>query len=183
MLPDWEILTPRSLGIDIDVIENGISFEENALIKAKAYEKASGILTIADDSGLQVDCLNGAPGIFSARYSPKTGATDKDRRDFLLQNLQEKPRPWIARFYCAVAVIIPNSEPKFFHGTCEGEIIPEERGTGGFGYDPIFFVQNFKQTLAEMTSEGKNDISHRGKAMKQVSKFLKSINPDQIINH
>lgn len=177
LLSDYQIVTPAEAGIDIDVEENGSTFEENATIKAKAFANVSHLLTLADDSGLQVDCLNGAPGIYSARYSPKPHATDADRRQVLLKNLHDGnfSKPWKARFYCAIAIVKPDGEVEMAHGTCEGEIIEEERGTGGFGYDPIFFVPNKGMTLSEMSEKEKNAISHRGNAIKNARKILKAI--------
>ena len=98
------------------------------------------MISLADDSGLEVDALDGAPGLYSARYSPKPNATDADRRAYLLQNLQDKPRPWTARFHATIAIATPNGDVHRTEGICEGEIILEERGTGGFGYDPIFLL-------------------------------------------
>ena len=143
MLPEHEIVCPKDIGLDIEVDENGTTFEENAKIKAKAFAEASGMVTLADDSGLEVDCLNGEPGIFSARYCPKPGADDADRRKYLLENIRKSgaERPWKARFVCEIAVVFPGENRTIMsRGTCEGEIIPEERGTSGFGYDPVFYI-------------------------------------------
>lgn len=177
MLPDFEILRPKDIGLDLDVDENGSTFEENALIKAKAFAEASGMITLADDSGLEVDCLNGEPGIYSARYCPKPGADDKDRRDWLLKNIRERgaERPWKARFVCEIAVVFPEGNKTLkARGTCEGEIIPEERGSGGFGYDPIFYMPDKGMTLSEMTEEEKNAVSHRGNAVKKAAPLLRA---------
>ena len=176
MLPEFEILRPKDIGLDMDVEETGNSFEENALIKAKAFAEASGLVTLADDSGLEVDCLNGEPGIYSARYCPKPGADDKDRRDYLLENIRKNgaERPWTARFVCEIAVVFPGENKTLMTvGTCEGEIIPEERGTGGFGYDPIFYMPDKDMTLSEMTEEQKNAVSHRGNAIKKAAPLLR----------
>ena len=177
MLSDFEILRPKDIGLDMDVEENGGSFEENAMIKAKAFAEASGMMTLADDSGLEVDCLNGEPGIYSARYCPKPGADDRDRRDFLLENIRKcgAVRPWTARFVCHIAVVFPDGRTTLTTvGTCEGEIIPEERGSGGFGYDPIFYMPEKGMTLSEMTEEGKNAVSHRGNAVKKAAPLLRA---------
>jgi len=177
MLPDFEILRPKDIGLDLDVDENGSTFEENALIKAKAFAEASGMITLADDSGLEVDCLNGEPGIYSARYCPKPGADDKDRRDWLLKNIRERgaEQPWKARFVCEIAVVFPEGNKTLkARGTCEGEIIPEERGSGGFGYDPIFYMPDKGMTLSEMTEEEKNAVSHRGNAVKKAAPLLRA---------
>ena len=177
MLPDYEVLRPKDIGLDLEPEENGKTFAENALIKAKAFADASGLLTMADDSGLEVACLNGEPGIYSARYCPKPGADDADRRHYLLENIRKcgAERPWKARFCCAMAIVPPNGEVRQVFGTCEGVIIPEERGSNGFGYDPIFFKPEFNMTLAEMTEEQKNSISHRGNALKQALPILKEL--------
>ena len=175
MLPEHEILRPKDIGLELDVDENGTSFEENAMIKAKAFAEASGMVTLADDSGLEVDCLNGEPGIYSARYCPKPGADDADRRQYLLENIRKSgaERPWTARFRCEIAIVFP-AENKVLtaSGACEGEIIPEERGSNGFGYDPVFFKPELGKTLAELTEEQKNAISHRGNAIKRAKAFL-----------
>ncbi len=177
MLPDFEIVRPKDIGLDLDVDENGSSFEENVLIKAKAFAEASGMVTLADDSGLEVDCLNGEPGIYSARYCPKPGADDKDRRDYLLENIRKcgAERPWKARFVCEIAIVFPRQNKTLLSaGYCEGEIIPEERGNGGFGYDPIFYMPDRGMTLSEMTEEQKNAVSHRGNAVKKAAPALRS---------
>ncbi len=159
-----ELVTPTQINLELDVIEDGKTYEENATRKAIAFANASGMISLADDSGLEVDAIDGAPGLHSARYSPKPGATDKDRRLYLLQNLQNVPRPWIARFHATIAIATPNYQIQITEGLCEGEIIPEERGTGGFGYDPIFLLSNLGKTMAELTMEEKNRLSHRAKA-------------------
>ena len=172
MLPEYEIVTPDDLHIVADFEENGKSFEDNAIIKALAFSEKSGIVTIADDSGLEVDSLNGEPGIYSARYCRKENATDADRRNLLLHNLRGKQRPWKAQFRCVIAMSFPDGELYLVHGKCVGEIIPEERGTGGFGYDPIFYIPSLGKTLSEMTSNEKNNISHRGAAIREAKKIL-----------
>ncbi len=133
-----------------------MTYAENAARKAQAYSIASGIFTLGDDSGLEVDVLNGAPGIYSARYAPQVGATDADRRAYLLQQLSPYPSPWIARFNCTVALASPDGDVHFAHGICPGEIIPEERGVNGFGYDPIFLLTEMGRTMAELTMDEKN---------------------------
>ncbi|HPL58545.1 MAG TPA: RdgB/HAM1 family non-canonical purine NTP pyrophosphatase [Flexilinea sp.] len=174
ILSDFDLITPQELGIDLEIEENGNTFEENAEIKAESFCKASGMLSLADDSGLEVECLGGEPGVHSHRYCPKPDATDADRRAFLLENLKGKPRPWKARFYCAAALCDPkSSEIQLVHGICNGEIIPEERGNGGFGYDPIFWIPERGMTLAEMSENEKNEISHRGAAMRKIREILK----------
>lgn len=167
-----EILTPGDLDLVLQVEEVGKTYSENAARKAKAFATAVNMLTLADDSGLEVDVLRGAPGIYSARYSPKTGATDKDRRDYLLQQLQGFPKPWSARFQCTVALTSPSGEFHFAEGYCAGEIIAEERGEAGFGYDPVFLVSELGRTMAELTLGEKNQISHRSRAVKALLPIL-----------
>jgi XTP/dITP diphosphohydrolase len=167
-----EILTPNELGLELDVMESGDTYLENATKKAIAFAKASGMLSLADDSGLEVAALDGAPGIYSARYSPKKGASDKDRREYLLEQLQSKPRPWMARFHCTVVLASPSGETLSSDGECRGEIIPQERGIGGFGYDPIFLVNGTGRTMAELGMAEKNRLSHRARAIQSIWPFL-----------
>lgn len=169
-----ELVIPGDLGLDLNVDESGQTYAENASRKAQIYSNASGLLTLADDSGLEVDALNGAPGLYSARFSPKTGATDKDRRDYLLAQLRGISRPWPARFHCTVAIAAPEGVIHIADGVCQGEIIPEERGESGFGYDPIFLVENMERTMAELSMSVKNQISHRGRAIEVVIPILLS---------
>jgi XTP/dITP diphosphohydrolase len=161
-----ELLTPISLGIKLDVKEDGMTYAENAARKAKAFAHSSGLVTLADDSGLEVDVLDGAPGLYSARFSTKPGATDVDRRAYILQRLQGKPCPWVARFRCTVALATPAGQVYFYEGTCPGEIISEERGHNGFGYDPIFWLPEYSRTMAELSMTEKNNMSHRARAVK-----------------
>ena len=174
-----ELLSPANLGLELDVEEDGQTYAENAAKKALAFSQASGLLSLADDSGLEVDALGGAPGLYSARYGPPPSPpvflenggrvrgepTDKDRRAYLLKNLNGIPRPWRARFRATVAVASPGRSVQLAEGICPGEIIPDERGTGGFGYDPIFLVGGTNQTMAELDMEEKNRLSHRGQAL------------------
>jgi XTP/dITP diphosphohydrolase len=167
-----EILDLRDLALHLDIHEDGATYAENAAKKATAYVAASGLPTLADDSGLEVDALNGEPGLRSARYAPLPNATDADRRAYLLSRLKDKPRPWTARFRCILALAIPQQELAFFEGVCEGEIIPEERGAGGFGYDPIFLLPALNQTMAELSISEKNALSHRGRALQVLLPYL-----------
>lgn len=160
----FELLIPSQLDLDLEVEESGQTYAENAALKAKAFANASGMLTLADDSGLEVDALGGRPGVHSARYSSLPGAGDAERRTFLLQNLQGKPRPWSALFRCVIAIGKPSGEVYFAEGVCPGEIIPEERGEQGFGYDPIFLLPELGLTMAELPVDQKNRISHRARA-------------------
>ena len=206
---DIELVTPAQINLELDVIEDGATYAENATKKALAFAKASNLVSLADDSGLEVDALDGAPGLYSARYgsplslppfSAKMGEgrgrlTDKGRRLHLLQNLQGKPRPWTARFHATIAIATPEKlwSPtdllsglqeqapalQIFDGICEGEIIPAERGTGGFGYDPIFLLQDLGKTMAELNMDEKNRLSHRAKAVIKAKPVLEQIfNPD-----
>jgi XTP/dITP diphosphohydrolase len=162
---DLELVVPEQLGLHLKVDERGGTYAENAALKAIAYAHVSGLLTLADDSGLEVDVLDGAPGIRSARFSPKTGATDADRRAYLLEQLRSFSPPWLAHFHCAVALATPEGEVKFAEGNCFGVIIPEERGSQGFGYDPIFLIPELGKTMAELNMVEKNQISHRARAV------------------
>jgi XTP/dITP diphosphohydrolase len=122
-----------------------------------------------------VDALDGAPGLYSARYSPKPGANDADRRAYLLQNLGGKPRPWKAHFHATIAIARPSGEVVLAEGNCYGEVIPEERGAGGFGYDAIFFLPELGKTTAELDMEEKNRLSHRAQAIMNAAPLLKKM--------
>ena len=167
-----EVVTPQQIGLELSILENGATYAENAAIKAQTYAPLAGMLTLGDDSGLEVDALGGLPGIRSARFSPLPGATDADRRQYLLQRLQTYPRPWTARFRCTVALATPAGELYFAEGECPGEIIPEERGQNGFGYDPIFLLNELDLTMAELTTEMKNRLSHRARALQAARPLL-----------
>jgi len=160
-----DLISPAFLNLSLDVVEDGLTYQENAARKALAFAQASGYLSLADDSGLEVEALDGQPGLHSARFSPMPGATDRDRRELLLQKVQNKPRPWVARFRCVIALAVPTGELYFSEGVCPGEIIPEERGQNGFGYDPIFLLSALGKTMAELSMEEKNRLSHRARAV------------------
>ncbi len=170
-----ELVTPADIHLSLDVHEDGKTYAENATKKAVAFFRASGLICLADDSGLEVDALNGAPGLFSARYSSKPGASDADRRTFLLQNLRDKPRPWTARFHATVAIVVSENDIRLVEGECKGEIIPEERGTSGFGYDPIFLIPELNRTMAELEMDEKNRLSHRARAILNAKPILMKI--------
>ncbi len=170
-----EILTPKDLGITMEVDETGATYADNASLKVNAYHQLAKIPTLADDSGLEVDALGGAPGLRSARYAPKPGATDADRRQYLLEQLRPFARPWTARFRCVIALAESDGTLHFTEGICEGQIIPEERGQGGFGYDPIFLVEGKNQTMAELTASEKNLLSHRARAIQAAYPILLEI--------
>jgi XTP/dITP diphosphohydrolase len=161
------LVTPAELSLALHVDENGATYRENAALKAAAFSKASGLPALADDSGLEVESLGGAPGIRSARYAPKPGASDADRCAYLLAQLVGRPRPWPARFCCAIAVALPHGEMFFGWGTCPGEIVPVARGEAGFGYDPIFELPDGR-TMAELQEAEKNRLSHRARAFADI---------------
>jgi XTP/dITP diphosphohydrolase len=169
-----EILVPEEIGLELQVEETGKTYAENATKKAKAFAKASGLLSLADDSGLEVAALDGAPGIFSARYAPEPGATDADRRAYLLQQLKKIPKPWSARFSCTAVLASPAAELHLTNGICKGMIISQERGEHGFGYDPIFLIPDMGMTMAELKMDEKNQISHRARAIKRMIPMLLS---------
>lgn len=170
-----ELVTPADINLILDVEEDGKDYAENACKKAIAFAAASGLISLADDSGLEVEALGGAPGLYSARYSPKPGANDADRRAFLLQNVKDKPHPWKAHFHATIAIAKPSGELETVEGNCFGEIIPDERGTGGFGYDPIFFIPELNQTMAELSMEHKNRLSHRARAVMNAIPILEKL--------
>jgi XTP/dITP diphosphohydrolase len=167
------IISPQDISLNINVEETGISYGQNARIKAEAYQKASGLPVLADDSGLEVDVLNGEPGIHSARFSQKSNATDTDRRDYLLKKIIGKPRPWTAHFHCTAILLLPGNVVVEKNGRCDGVIIAEEHGEYGFGYDPIFYVPDFAATMAELEPSVKNLISHRANALKALMPDIK----------
>ncbi|NOX64131.1 MAG: XTP/dITP diphosphatase [Chloroflexi bacterium] len=159
-------------GIEEEVEETGATFEENAILKATTYARLSGLLTWADDSGLAVDALQGWPGVASARHAGPN-ATDEDRIDILLARLQNVPPDERgAAFHCVVAIATPDGEVMTAQAATRGVILDAPRGAGGFGYDPVFYVPELGRTYAEMTSEEKHAISHRGKAARRARRLL-----------
>lgn len=170
-----ELLLPGQINLQLEVEEDGSTYAENAAKKALAYTEASQMIVLADDSGLEVDVLGGQPGLYSARYAPWPGATDADRRRYLLQNLQGHPRPWTAHFHCTVAIATPQGALYYAEGDCPGEILPEERGTNGFGYDPLFYIPELASTMAELSMEQKNRLSHRARAVKAALPVLREL--------
>jgi XTP/dITP diphosphohydrolase len=150
---------------DLRVLEDGASYAENAVLKARAYALDSGLTALADDSGLEVDALGGAPGLHSARYSSITNANDADRRTLLLKNLRGRPQPWTAHFHCTVAIAKPDGTVFLSEGDVYGQILPEERGSNGFGYDPLFLLPGLGRSMAELSNEEKNRLSHRALAV------------------
>ena len=157
-----EVCLESAVGVDVDVEETGTTFEENSLLKAKAVMEASGLPAIADDSGLCVDALGGAPGVYSARYGGP-GLDDTGRYRLLLENMKGQPRA--AKFVSVITCCFPNGDVLTARGECPGTIAFAPMGEGGFGYDPVFFVPGLKKTFAQLTAEEKNAISHRGKAL------------------
>ncbi len=174
----FDVISMTDAGIDDDIDETGNTFEENALIKAREVCKVSGKAVIADDSGLEVDALGGAPGIYSARYAG-CNATDQDRNAKLLDALKDVPEEKrTARFVCAAAIVLPDGRNLAVRGTCEGRIAFEPSGCNGFGYDPLFYVPEFGLTIAQMDADMKNRISHRGKALRKMMEHLEQIRWD-----
>lgn len=170
-----QLLTPENIGVELHVPEDGTTYAENAMKKAIAFALRTELPSLADDSGLEVDALGGAPGLYSARYHPKLGATDADRRLYLLENLRDKPRPWLARFRAAIAIAVPRGSVQVVEGVCPGEIISEDRGTGGFGYDPIFLIPELGRTMAELSMDEKNRLSHRARAIMKARPLLEAM--------
>ncbi len=170
IFPDFEVVSQKQLGFCEDVEENGATFVENALIKARAATKALRCMTIGDDSGLCVDALNGAPGIFSARYSGGHG-NDKANRSKLLKDL-EGVGDRSAHFTCAMALVFPNGEEITVEGKTYGKILTEEIGDGGFGYDCIFESEDLKKSFGLASAEEKNAVSHRFRALQALLKEL-----------
>lgn len=166
-----EILTPQQMGISIEIEETGTNYAENAGLKAVAYASHSGLWSLSDDSGLEVEVLDGAPGLRSARLAGD-GKSDSDRRRVLLEMLVDHPHPWKARFRSTVALADPLGSIEIAEGQCAGEIIDEERGTGGFGYDPIFLVHEAGKTMAELDMDEKNKLSHRARAFEAIRSVL-----------
>lgn len=167
-----EILSLREAGVSADPEETGETFEENARIKAEAILQLTGCAALADDSGLEVDALGGAPGVHSARYTGNHDDSDLDRRKFLMKNLEgEEHRT--ARFVSAICCVFPNGDVLRARGTCEGRIATYMKGENGFGYDAMFIAEGHDITMAEMTHEQKNEISHRGRALREFARVLK----------
>ncbi len=171
----YELVTPVQQGVSLAVEEVGETLEENAKLKALAFARAGNLLALADDSGLEVDVLDGAPGRFSARYAGE-GASDKDRVNYLLSKLKDVP--WekrTAQFRCAIAVAYPAGQMELCSGVCPGFIAFAPKGELGFGYDPVFYLPEFDKTMAELPLATKNRISHRGKAARKAREILKKL--------
>lgn len=177
----FDLTSPARAGLSLDPAETGTTFIENAIIKAEAFAQASGLLTMADDSGLEVDALNGEPGVYSARYGDTAKDDHVGRYQLLLRKLADVP--WekrTARFRCVIALATPTKLLGTVTDTVEGYIAYEPRGEGGFGYDPVFFVPELDRTLAQLSSAEKHRLSHRGRAARQLVKFLQEASPDTL---
>lgn len=168
----YDVVSMKEAGISADIVEDGKSFEENALIKARAVAKLAGCMAMADDSGLEVDYLGKMPGIYSARFLGEN--TDYDIKNRVIIDMVAKApaADRTARFVCAIACAWPDGREKVVRGTFEGEIAKEQAGPNGFGYDPIFYVPEYDMTSAEMTPEQKNAVSHRGNALRMMRAIL-----------
>lgn len=171
---DVEILSLKGAGIDVDIVEDGTSFEENAFIKARTISNLTGEIVLADDSGLEIDFLDKAPGIYSARYLGENTPYEQKNTHILelLKDVPEEKRT--ARFVCSIAAVFPDGEEMSTYATIEGTIAHEIAGENGFGYDPIFYVPEYKKTTSELSPEEKNEISHRGKALRAMKEKIKS---------
>lgn len=170
------VLSMKEAGVSIDIEENGTTFEENALIKARAVSAAltkADSVVLADDSGLVIDALNGEPGIYSARYMGEDTSYEVKNTNLIerLEGVPDEKRT--ARFVCAIAAVMPDGREFTVKAAIEGRIGYEQKGEGGFGYDPIFYVPEFGKTTAELTAEEKNRVSHRGKALEQMKEVLR----------
>ena len=171
--PQLEILSLKDAGIHADIDENGKSFEENAMIKAEAICKMTGEIVLADDSGLEIDYLNKEPGIYSARYMGEDTSYHIKNANLIerLEGVPDEKRT--ARFVCAIAAVLPNGEVLHSEGTIEGIIGYEEQGENGFGYDPIFYLPQYGCTTAQLEPDVKNELSHRGKALRAIKEQLR----------
>ena len=167
-----DVVLESDVGVDVDVEETGTTFEENSLLKARAVMEASGLPAIADDSGLSVDALNGAPGVYSARYGGE-GLDDKGRYTLLLNSMRGQTTR-AAHFACAIACAFPGGKTLTAEGRCDGAIAFAPLGEGGFGYDPVFLVPEKGKTFGQLTAEEKSEISHRGRALRDFSAKLET---------
>ena len=174
----FEIALESEYGLDIEVEETGTTFEENSLLKAEAVMKASGLPVLADDSGLMVDALGGAPGVYSARYGHKS--SDAERTAYLLENMIDVPdEARTAKFVCVITCLWPDGRKIVARGECPGRILHEVHGSNGFGYDPVFFVPEKGKTFAELLPEEKNAISHRARALAEFCRLYKESGYDK----
>ena len=168
----YEILSLKEAGVDVDIVEDGETFEENAIIKATAVMKATGSIVLADDSGLEIDYLNKEPGVLSARYMGEN-TSYRIKNQILIDRLDGVPdEKRTARFVCVIAAAFPDGRVETRRGTIEGRIAHEPAGENGFGYDPIFYYPEKKMTTAQLSPEEKNKVSHRGKALRLIKEVL-----------
>ena len=169
-----EVLSMKEAGIQVEVVEDGTTFEENAIIKATEIQKVSGEIVLADDSGLEIDYLNKEPGIYSARYMGEDTSYRIKNQNLIdrLEGVEDEKRT--ARFVCAIAAVFPDGTTEVARGTIEGRIGYEEKGNNGFGYDPIFYVPEYGCTTAELSLEQKNEASHRGKALRLMKEVIRA---------
>ena len=170
ILGNYNVMSQAEIDVNIDVDENGTTFAENAMLKASAVAEHTSCAVIADDSGIEVDALNGAPGIYSARYCGED-ATDEDRVVKLLEEVENVENRG-AQFACAIALILPNGEKHIFEGIVRGTLDFEPKGENAFGYDPIFIPDGYDKTFGQLDSSIKDEISHRAKALKALAEFL-----------
>ena len=171
--PGFEIVPPASLGITEDIPETGSTLQENSLQKAQYLFERTGLPSFADDTGVEVDALGGAPGIYSARYAGPGHDNQANMAKLLAELVRLEDRT--ARFHTVVTLILADGQPRFFEGVCKGSIGREKRGSGGFGYDPVFLPDAYPgRTLAEVSEEEKNAVSHRGQALRAMAEWLKT---------
>ena len=174
----FEIALESEYGLDIDVEETGTTCEENSLLKADAVMRASGLPVLADDSGLMVDALGGAPGVYSARYGHKN--SDAERVEYLLENMKNVPdEKRTAKFVCVITCLWPDGRKIAARGECPGRILHEVHGSNGFGYDPVFYVPEKGKTFAELLPEEKNAISHRARALQEFCRLYEELKHDK----
>ncbi|MEE8517684.1 MAG: RdgB/HAM1 family non-canonical purine NTP pyrophosphatase [Dehalococcoidia bacterium] len=167
-----ELVTPADIGLSLDVEETGTTFEENATLKAEAFAEASGLLSLADDSGIEVEVLDGRPGVESARHGG-VGLSDEDRMLLLLKEMVEVPdRARSCRYRVVLVLAHPDGTQQVTQGTCVGRLAHKPEGANGFGYDPIFYIPMFERTIAQLTPEEKDSISHRGQAARAMAALL-----------
>ena len=173
--PDYEVVSPASLGITEDIPETGSTLQENSLQKARYLFERTGLPCFADDTGLEVDALGGAPGIYSARYAGPGHDSNANMEKLLAELIRLDDRG--ARFHTVITLILPDGQPRFFEGVCEGAIARQKSGSGGFGYDPVFLPDAYPgRTLAEVSEEEKNAVSHRGRALRAMADWLMTCN-------
>ena len=175
MLTGYNVISQRDVGADVDVEETGTTYEENALLKARAVREYTNKYIIADDSGLEVDVLGGEPGLYSARYAGDNTTPDEGMAK-LLENLKPySPEEKTAHFISCIVLIEPDGTERAFYGRCDGLITDKKIGDGGFGFDPIFYFPEYKKTFASLTADEKNAVSHRRKALNKLKEYLDTI--------